>query len=60
MIVPPFRELWSSWLYVTVLHAKVLHVPIEPRLELMSIVCLDCMDSERELIGNIIHKVNGT
>ena len=53
-------ELRPSCLYIAVLHAKVLYMPVEPGLELVPVVGLDGMDSERELIDNIIHKVNGT
>jgi hypothetical protein len=41
------------------LNTKIFDVPMEIGLELMTIVCSDLTNSEREFFNNVINKVDG-
>ncbi len=52
-------ELWRSRFNINVPHTLVLDIPMKLGLKLMTSVCSDRVDTEREFLNHIIHKLNG-
>lgn len=53
------RITWTSWLDGGIADAQLLHVPVELSLELVAIVCTNCVDPKRELLHHMVDEVDG-
>ena len=51
-------ELWRAAFDIGVADTQVLDVPVEFGLELMTVICPDLSDAERELVNGVIHEVD--